>query len=68
MSHYSHKVKNTLANVRLKYLITTSGNCEIFITFYRNNTENLFQYLKKNKYIHGSLNREYNDNVTQVWY
>jgi hypothetical protein len=53
---------------RLKYLITTSGNCEIFITFYRNNTENLFQYLKKNKYIHGSLNREYNDNVTQVWY
>lgn len=53
---------------RFKYLITTSGNCEIFITLYRNNTENLFQYLKKNKYIHGYLNNEYNDNVTQVWY
>ncbi len=53
---------------RFKYLITTSGNCELFITLYRNNTENLFQYLKKNKYIHGYLNSEYDHNVSQVWY
>jgi hypothetical protein len=52
---------------KFKYLITTSGNCEIFITFYRNNTENLFQYLKKNKYIHGGLNKDYNE-VNNVWY
>jgi len=52
---------------KFKYLITTSGNCEIFITFYRNNTDNLFQYLKKNKYIHGGLNKDYNE-VDNVWY
>jgi hypothetical protein len=53
---------------KLKYLITTSGNCEMFITFYRNNTNNSFQYLNKNKYIHGGLNKEYNENNKQVWY
>ena len=53
---------------KLKYLITTSGNCEIFITFYRNNTINLMQYLNKNKYIHGGLNKDYNEKVTSVWY
>lgn len=53
---------------KLKYLITTSGNCEIFIVFYRNNTNNLFQYLKKNKYIHGSLNKVFDENNNQVWY
>lgn len=53
---------------QLKYLITTSGNCELFIILYRNNTENLYQYLKKQKYIHGGLNAEYDDAITQVWY
>lgn len=53
---------------KLKYLITTSGNCELFIIFYRNNTNNLFQYLKKNKYIHGQFNQDYNENDNQVWY
>jgi len=53
---------------KLKYLITTSGNCEIFITFYRNGSNNLFQYLNKNKYIHGSLNKEYIENNQQLWY
>ena len=28
---------------KLKYLITTSGNCELFIILYRNNTTNLFK-------------------------
>jgi hypothetical protein len=53
---------------KLKYLITTSGNCELFIIFFRNNTNNLFQYLKKNKYIHGGLNMAYDENNNQVWY
>lgn len=47
---------------KLPYLITTSGNCELFIIFYRNHTNNLFQYLKKNKYIHGNINPEYDEN------
>ena len=53
---------------KLKYLITTSGNCELFIILYRNNTDNLFQYLNKNKYIHGSLNKDFNEDETTVWY
>jgi hypothetical protein len=53
---------------QFKYLITTSGNCEMFIILYRNNTDNLCQYLKKNKYVHGGLNAEYNDAISQVWY
>ena len=53
---------------KLKYLITTSGNCELFITLYRNNTTNLFQYLNKNKYIHGCLNKEYDETIKNVWY
>ena len=70
-----YKLKHTIDFIsiiyifsKLKYLITTSGNCEIFITFYRNNTNNLFQYLNKNKYIHGGLNKEYSENNKQVWY
>jgi len=53
---------------KFKYLINTSGNCEMFITFYRNSTNNLFQYLNKNKYIHGGLNKDYDENNKQVWY
>jgi len=53
---------------KLEHLIITSGNCEIFITLFRNNTRNLQQYLNKNKYIHGELNKEYDENNTQVWY
>jgi hypothetical protein len=70
-----YKVKHTIDFLsiiyifsKLKYLITTSGNCEMFITFYRNNINNSFQYLNKNKYIHGGLNKEYNENNKQVWY
>ena len=53
---------------KLKYLITTSGNCEIFIIFFRNNTLNLIQYLNKNKYIHGDLNKDYDEKITNFWY
>jgi len=53
---------------KLKYLITTSGNCELFIILYRNNAKNLHQYLKKNKYVHGGLNIDYDENNNQVWY
>jgi hypothetical protein len=53
---------------KLKYLITTSGNCELFIILYRNNAQNLHQYLKKNKYVHGGLNIDYDENNNQVWY
>jgi hypothetical protein len=73
--HHNNKIEHAINFLsiiyifsKLKYLITTSGNCEIFITLYRNNTTNLFQYLKKNKYIHGNLNKDYDENNKQVWY
>ena len=68
MSHIVNFVSIIYLFSKLKYLITTSGNCEFFIILYRNNAENVNQYLKKNKYIHGVLNKEYDENNTQVWY
>lgn len=53
---------------KLKYLITTSGNCEIFIILFRNNNLNLIQYLNKNKYIHGDLNKDYDEKISNFWY
>ena len=68
MSHIVNFVSIIYLFSKLKYLITTSGNCEFFIILYRNNAENVNQYLKKNKYIHGVLNKEYDENNSQVWY
>jgi hypothetical protein len=68
INHITNFLSIIIIFSKLKYLITTSGNCEIFIVFFRNNTNNLFQYLKKNKYIHGTINKEYDENNFQVWY
>ena len=52
----------------LKNIITTSGNGEIFITFFRGNSNGIHQYLKKNEYIHGIENREYDPYETKFWF
>jgi hypothetical protein len=67
IDHVKHFISIIQIFSKLKYLITTSGNCELFITFYRNNTNNLYQYLKKNKYVHGGLNIDYVE-TEQIWY
>ena len=51
-----------------KNIITTSGNGELFITFFRGNANGIHQYLKKNEYIHGNKNVDYDENETQFWF
>lgn len=52
---------------KFKKIITTSGNGELFVMFYRNNAEGVIQYLKKNEYIHGVKNKNYDENQTIFW-
>ena len=52
---------------QLKKLITTSGNGETFIMFYRNSAEGLTQYLKQNEYIYGKKNLSYDPSQTNFW-
>jgi len=52
---------------KFKKLITTSGNGEIFIMFYRNNADGLVQYLKLNEYIHGQKNNMFLPNNSVYW-
>jgi hypothetical protein len=52
---------------KLKKLITTSGNGEMFIMFYRNNADGLVQYLKLNEYIHGFKNNRFDPNQNIFW-
>lgn len=52
----------------LKNIIHTSGNAEFFMMLFRKNANGSTQYLKKNEYIHGVYNHQYNPNETQFWF
>jgi hypothetical protein len=53
---------------KLNKLITTSGNGELFIMFFRNNADGVIQYLKKNEYIHGIKNFRFDPNQHSTWF
>lgn len=53
---------------QLKNIICTSGNGEIFMCFFRKNAVNINQYLKKNKFIHGTINPYFHEDETQYWF
>jgi hypothetical protein len=53
---------------QLKQIIMTSGNGEMFICFYRGNAIGVHQYLKKNEYIYGEKNMDYDINDINIWY
>jgi hypothetical protein len=53
---------------KLEQIIMTSGNGEMFICFYRGHANGVHQYLKKNKYIYGEKNIDYDKNNINVWY
>jgi hypothetical protein len=50
-----------------KYLITTSGNGELWIALYRGHAQGIFQYLRENEYIWGSKNRHYDPEKKYFW-
>jgi hypothetical protein len=52
----------------LTNIICTSGNGELFMCFFRKHGNGIHQYLKKNEFIHGCYNNDYNPNETQFWF
>ena len=72
-----HREKNTefskyflaivLIMAKCKYLVCTSGNCSIWITFYRGNAENLYQYLEDKPVIYDVPNEDYDPFKRNFW-
>lgn len=50
-----------------KNIICTSGNGELFLAFFRGHSNGITQFLKRNKYIHGTKNIHYNSNEVKFW-
>lgn len=48
-------------------IITTSGNVSNWMIFYRNHSNNIYQYLSEKKYIYGKLNVHYDEKKTNFW-
>ena len=53
---------------QLENIICTSGNGEIFMCFFRKNAHGIYQYLKKNEFIHGTKNPHFTKEETQYWF
>jgi hypothetical protein len=64
-------VKYFLASINIlskcKNIISTSGNCEIWIALYRGNADGIIQFLQPNEYIHGVKNNFFNPNKKDYW-
>jgi hypothetical protein len=50
-----------------KYIISTSGNGEMWLQLYRGVPEGLIQYLNRKEYIYGVKNMFYKEGVTDFW-
>ena len=51
---------------KCKYIITTSGNCDIWIILFRGHCRGVLQYLEHKQYIYGVKNSEYSGRP--IWY
>jgi hypothetical protein len=56
-----------LIMAKCKYIVTTSGNGEMFTILYRGNTKNIYQYLNPKEYIYGVKNNSYDSNKKDFW-
>lgn len=52
---------------KCKKIICTSGNISLFIALYRNNSNNIYQYLSPKEYIRGIKNNAYDPNQKNFW-
>jgi len=51
---------------KCKYIITTSGNCDIWIALFRGNAKGILQYVHHKEFIYGVKNDDYTNN--SIWY
>lgn len=52
---------------KCKKIILTSGNISQFILLYRNNSNNIHQYLSPKEYIYKVKNKSYDPNQKNFW-
>lgn len=50
-----------------KYIITTSGNGELWMMLFRGHSEGVFQYLRHKEIVYGIPNKSFNPNQTSFW-
>jgi hypothetical protein len=50
-----------------KYIITTSGNGEMWFAILRGNAKGIYQYLSPKEYIYGVHNKTYDPKQTNFW-
>ncbi len=51
---------------KCKYVITTSGNCDIWIALFRGHANGILQYVHHKEYIYGVKNADFTS--TSIWY
>ena len=60
-----------LASIKIiskaKYIITTSGNGELWVCIFRGNADGVYQYLNPKEYIYGVKNESYQKDKTTFW-
>ena len=65
-------VKYFLASINIlskcKNVISTSGNCEMWIALFRGSGEGMIQFLRPNEYIWGVRNDFYNPELKEFWF
>jgi len=52
---------------RCKYLITTSGNGELWIRLFRGNNKGSLQWLSPKQYVYGIKNKDFDPNKKCFW-
>jgi hypothetical protein len=68
------KQKSTVAYIaslhimsKCKYIITTSGNGEMWMVLYRGHSNGVYQYLRPKEYIYNVKNKSYDPNQEYFW-
>jgi hypothetical protein len=57
----------TIIMSKCSHIICTSGNCSLWIMFFRGNANNIIQYLNQKEHIYGVPNPHYDKNKTNFW-
>jgi len=52
---------------KCKYIITTSGNGELWMMLFRGNANGVFQYLQHKEIVYGLPNKSFNPDQTSFW-
>jgi hypothetical protein len=66
-NHLMNYISSIIIMSKCKYIITTSGNGEMWMILWRGNTNNVHQYLNPKEYIYGVYNPSFDKNMKNFW-